>query len=112
MNTTAAAHVIHAALAILAAARRANGDYRTTCRALARFCTEALADAAADLVVPARYHGGLPTWRTATRDEAIERLCAWANSDRVREWVVAFERSRQAAISELPAALEQLGAAL
>lgn len=108
MNTTQTT-----AAAIQTAARKGNGDFYATRSSTARFCTEALADAAADLIIPTKYASeSVPTWRTLTRDEALERLCGWANWQRNREWGVAFERSRAAAMAEFPAAIESLGAVL
>ncbi len=98
---------------ILSAARRADGDYLRSKSTLAKFCTEALADCAAQLEIPARYWSrSLPTWRSLTRDEALERLSAWANWQRQKEWGERFEASCAAARAEFPAALELLGAAL
>lgn len=74
MNTT------QAIAAILTAARQGNGDFCATKRTTARFCTEALADCAADLIIPTRYASeSVPTWRTLTRDEALFRLAAWSS---------------------------------
>jgi hypothetical protein len=100
------------AAAILTAARTGHGDFRATGRALARFCTEALADVAANTEVPAKFASdGVPTWRTLTRDEAVARLAGWSSWRSVVEWGKRYEAARQAA-AELPAALEALGAAL
>ena len=98
---------------ILAAARQGNGDFHATKRTTARFCTEALADCAAATPVPHKYSSAtVPTYRRLTRDEALERLCGWASSERNREWGVAFERSCAAARAEFPTAIAELGAAL
>lgn len=109
MNTT---HSTETAAAILTAARQGNGDFHATRRTTARFCTEALADAAAALVIPANFASEAPAWRTLTRDEATFRLCGWVSWRRVQGWGVAFEASRQAAIAAMPEALAELGAAL
>lgn len=97
---------------ILLAALSANGDYRFTKSALAKWCTEALVDAAESVTVPTKFSEPLPTWREATRDEAVMFLCGWTHSERLRKWSRAYQASRQAALSALPAALEALGAAL
>jgi len=47
-----------------------------------------------------------------TWQEALERLCGWYHDQKILRWAAAYEASRQAAAAELPAALEQLGAAL
>ncbi len=98
---------------ILAAARLADGDYRATERRLARFCTEALVACAKELVVPVKFASEpLPTWREPTRDEAMWRICGWANFRRVDDWGVKYRAARAAAEAEFPAAIEALGAAL
>jgi len=97
---------------ILAAALTGEGDFYATRRALARFCTEALASCAAIIEVPAKFASEAPTWRTLTRDEALFRLCGWTSWCSVLRDVERFERARLAAIAAMPEALERLGAAL
>ncbi len=97
---------------ILTATRRANGDFYATVRQLGRFCSEAVIDAATETVVDHKFSSEFPTYRRATRDEAVMRLSGWANQERLREWREAYKASRAAAIRDLPEALEQLGAAL
>lgn len=109
MNTT---HTETTRSNILTAVRTADGWYDRTRSLTAKWCTEALVDVASSVVVPEKFNRGLPTYRTATREEALERLCGWASSERIREWGEAFQAARAAALAELPAALEQLGAAL
>lgn len=109
MNTT---HTATTRSNILTACRTADGWYKLTVSLTAKWCTEALVDAASAVTVPEKYNRGLPTYRTATREEALERLCGWTSSERIREWGEAFRAARTAALAELPAALDALGAAL
>lgn len=99
--------------ALLSAARRANGDFRATERALARWCTEELRATASYLSVPRKFASeGLPTWREATREECLWLLCGWTNWQRLEDWSASYEAARRAAIAALPQALAELGAAL
>lgn len=111
-NTDGLKHTTITAIAISEAAMSAGGDFYATRKALARFCTEALVDIATEAYVPAKFSSDFPKYRRATRDEAIERICGWVHHQRILAWGKAFEATRQAAIAELPAALESLGAAL
>ena len=97
---------------VLLATRRANGDYRYTKSALAKWCTEALVEAAYSVTVPTKFSEPLPTWRDATRAEALMFLCGWAHAQRLAEWLKEYDAARQAAILALPEALTELGAAL
>lgn len=109
MTTTANDITAHT---ILTTVRAADGWYNATKRNVARWCTEELRAVAAEITVPAHFASALPTYRAATREECLERLCGWASSERIREWGVARTAARQAAAAEFPAALAELGAAL
>lgn len=97
---------------ILAASLTGVGDYYATRRALARFCTEALAACAAAIEVPEKFSSEFPTWRTATRDESIFHLCGWTSWRRMLRDIERFERAHAAAVAAMPEALAELGAAL
>jgi hypothetical protein len=103
-------------LAIDNAARSAQGDYRATERALARFCTEALVGAAESCragMTQAQIAQFLPSEsRGIVRDCAVRTLCGWVNCQRLVAWRDAFEATRNAALAEMPQALEMLGGAL
>lgn len=107
--TTSTEHLTDTDRTILAATLTGVGDFYATRRALARFCTEALASTAAAVEIPAKFASEpVPTWRTLTRDEALFRLCGWCSWRRILRDLATMERAR----AELPAALEALGAAL
>lgn len=74
--------------AIIAALIASNGDFHATVARCARFCTEALVDAAMAVWVPTNFAAALPTYRTATRDEALMRLASLTNYARVMAWGV------------------------
>lgn len=85
-NTDGLKHTTRTAIAISDAAMSGGGDYRATVTALARFCTEALVDAATAAYVPAKFSSDFPKYREATRDEAIARLCGWVSYTNVMAW--------------------------
>lgn len=97
---------------IFLAVLSSHGDYRATKSALAKWCTEALVEAAGSVAVPRKFSEPLPTWRDATRDEALAFLCGWTHSERLRKWSEAYQATRKAALAALPEALAELGAAL
>jgi hypothetical protein len=112
MNNTAAARNTTTAN-ILAAVRTAHGDFRATMRITGRWCSEELAQVAAELEIPSKFAtDSVPTWRTLTRDEAVRRLAGWCSWRSVKEWAEQFEASCQAARAEFPQAIAELGAAL
>lgn len=87
-------HTTLTARAISDAAMTAGGDFRATARALARFCTEALVDLATEAYVPAKFSSSFPTYRRATRDEAIERIAGWVSYTKLMQWSDAFTAER------------------
>jgi hypothetical protein len=99
---------------VLLAVESGGGDFYATKRALAKWRTEALIDAATVAAgpVPRKFAEPLPTYREPTREEVLFFLCGWASYEKLRAWSEAYEVSRQAAIVALPEALEELGAAL
>lgn len=113
-------HTTKTLLAIDTAIRTAGGDFYATRRATARFCTEALVDAAEQALSALTLDETRKFASTVTsrkpfrpdRDWAIEALCSYMHAMRLREWGAAFERSCAAARAEFPAAYEALGAAL
>ncbi len=101
-------------LSVSTAARKGNGDFYATVRSTARFCTAALVDAAESCVAGmtkdqrSRYVSGHPTYGTVTRDRAVMTLCGWVSHQKV----IAFGATLEAALTEFPAALAELGAVL
>lgn len=98
--------------AILASALTGVGDFYATRRALARFCTEALAACAAVIEIPERFATATPSWRALSRDESLSRLCGWTSWRNLQRDMERLERARAAAIAAMPEALAELGAAL
>lgn len=97
----------------------ADGWYDATSRNTARFCTEALVDAAQSaLAGMTSSHRDRFCYNDSRRKSNFDRtwalnvLCAYAHSVRMHNFSVQFEATRTAAKAELPEALEALGAAL
>lgn len=102
-------HTTQTLINIDSAARSACGDYHATVRALSRFATEALVDAAescraGSTVDERRSYMSNPTYGTPVRDAAIACICGYVNLCRVRE----FGATLRAARAEFPTALEAL----
>ncbi len=87
-------------LSISTAARMGNGDQRATERTTARFCTEALVDAAAQAIIGMtrdqrdRYVSGHPTYGTINRERAVATLCGWTSCQNVIEFGAELARMR------------------
>jgi hypothetical protein len=113
-NLTDMKHTTRTAIAIDTAARTGSGDARATERALARFCTESLIDAAESCVAGMsqdhreRFCSSITTYTRWTRELAIWTLCGWVSCQRVIE----FGETLRAASAEFAAAYEAIGAAL
>lgn len=120
-------HTTRTAINIENAIRAARGDFHATKRALARFCIEALVDAACDAwshmtaaerekfacsvteheIATARAH-----WPAMSRDRATHILCSWVHVVQIREFSARMERAKREAQAELPMYLEAVGAVL
>jgi hypothetical protein len=81
-------------IAVSDAAMSGGGDYYATRTALARFCTEALVEVATAAYVPTKFSSSYPTYRRATRDEAVARLCAWTSYTKLMAWSDEFTADR------------------
>lgn len=92
-------HTTQTALTIDTAARSAHGDHAATVRALARFCTESLVDAAESaldgMTLAERekfaWEGARPYARRS-RDWAVNMLCSWVHVARMREFAQEMDR--------------------
>lgn len=89
-------------VAVSDAAMSGGGDYYATVRATARFCTEALVEVATEACVPTKFSSGFPVYRTATRREAVEKLCGWVSYTNLMAWSDAFTAERKFSNSFVP----------
>lgn len=112
-------HTTQTLIAIDTALRAANGDFRATERALARFCTEALVDCAEQALASLTQAETAKFAITVSdrfarhdREWSISALCSYVHAERLRAWGEAFEASCAAARAEFPSAYEAIGAAL
>lgn len=116
-------HTTQTLVNISNAVRTADGWYDATVRAVARFSTEALRDAAIAGVASmhtserTRFASSVTSYEIGaidrmSRERACELLCSWAHVVRMRDFAQQMDRARAAATAEFPSAYEALGAAL